>query len=130
MASFAHLAKRLQSAINQRTGDGVKLLINTQQWYSKDKGRTVTSYVIKQSTTEGGDKAYRHNIEMFRTYSQVQMVLWLRDYWYELNGWEIPTDNITWEELKRNYAKTGEANETTPEAETRAGQRVWVRTDY
>lgn len=128
MASFAHLAKRLQSAINQRTGDGAKLLINTQQWYSKDKGRTVTSYVIKQSITDG-DKLYRHNIEMFRTYSQVQMVLWLRDYWYELNGWEVPTDNKTWEELKQGYARTREASEVSPETETSAGQRVWVRTD-
>jgi hypothetical protein len=113
MASYAHLAKRLQCAINQRTGDGAKLLINTSQWYSKDKGRTITSYVIKQSVTDG-DKAYRHNIEMFHTYSQVQMVLWLRDYWYELNGWEVPTDNDTWEVLKQQYGRTGEASEVEP----------------
>lgn len=123
MASFARLAKKLQSAINQRTGDGAKLLINTQQWYSKDKGRTVTSYVIKQSVTDG-DKAYRHNVEMFRTYSQVQMVLWLRDYWYELNGWEVPTDNSTWERLKKEYGRTREASEVSPEATPITGQRV------
>lgn len=123
MASYARLAKRLQSAINQRTGDGAKLLINTQQWYSKDKGRTITSYVIKQSITDG-DKLYRHNIELFRTYSQVQMVLWLRDYWYELNGWEVPTDNDTWERLKKEYGRTGEASEASPEATSSTGQRV------
>lgn len=123
MASYARLAKKLQSAINQSTGEGAKLLINTQQWYSKDKGRTVTSYVIKQSITDG-DKAYRHNVEMFRTYSQVQMVLWLRDYWYELNGWEVPTDNKTWEALKKQYDRTREASEASPEAMPRAGQRV------
>jgi len=123
MASYARLAKKLQSAINQSTGDGAKLLINTQQWYSKDKGRTITSYVIKQSITDG-DKLYRHNVELFRTYSQVQMVLWLRDYWYELNGWEVPTDNDTWEELKKQYAGTREASEVSPEATPSAGQRV------
>lgn len=101
MAKFAQTAKKLQNAINQRSG--AKLLINTQQWYSEDKGRAVTSYVIKQSVTESGDKPYRHNVELFRTYSQVQMVLWLRDYWYELNGWQVPTDNNTWEEVKREY---------------------------
>lgn len=99
MARLSSTAKRLQSAINQRAG--AKIIINTQQWYSEDKGRTVTSYIIKQSTTMPDDeKPYRHNIELFRTYSQVQLVLWLRDYWYQLNGWEIPNDNETWEVLK------------------------------
>lgn len=106
MAKFAQTAKKLQNAINQRSG--AKLLINTQQWYSEDKGRAVTSYVIKQSVTEPGDKPYRHSVELFRTYSQVQMVLWLRDYWYELNGWEVPTDNNTWEEAKRKYGGSKE----------------------
>jgi hypothetical protein len=99
MASLSGTAKKLQSAINQRTG--AKLLINTNQWYSTDRGRTITSYVVKQSTTAPGEKEYRHNVELFRTYSQVQLVLWLRDYWYELNGWEVPTDNEEWEEVKR-----------------------------
>ena len=102
MASYAQLAKRLQSAINQRTE--AKLLINTQQWYSEDKGRPVMSYVIRQEVSNTKNHS---TVEMFRTYSQVQMVLWLRDYWYELNGWEIPTNNETWEEAKRQY---GEAN--------------------
>lgn len=98
MASYARLAKRLQSAINQRAG--AKLLINTSQWYSKDKGRAVTSYVIRQEIPENKS---RGTVEMFRTYSQVQMVLWLRDYWYEMNGWEIPKDNEEWEEVKAQY---------------------------
>lgn len=103
MAKYAQLAKRLQSAINQKTGDGAKLLINTQQWYSPDKGRTVTVFVVKQSTTKTGEQKYRHNIEMFRTYSHVQLVLWLRDYWYQLNGMEVPQDNVTWEGVKQSW---------------------------
>lgn len=118
MASYAQVAKKLQSAINQRTGDGAKLVINTQQWYSPDKGRTITSYIIKQSVTVDKDKPYRQNIELFRTYSQVQMVLWLRDYWYELNNWEIPHDNKTWEALKDKYGqrKESDTNGTPSEA--------------
>ena len=101
MASYAQLAKKLQSAINRRTG--AKIIINTQQWFSEDKGRAVTCYVIKQSTQGTGEKAYRHTVELFRTYSQIQMVLWLRDYWYALNGLEIPHDNEEWEEMKNQY---------------------------
>lgn len=99
MARIARTAKKLQSAINQRAG--VKLLINTQQWYSKDKGRTITVYIIRQSMA---DVTKHKTVELFRTYSQVQMMLFLRDYWYELNGWEVPTDNEIWEGVKANYA--------------------------
>lgn len=100
MARLATTAKKLQSAINQRTG--AKLLINTGQWYSKDKNRTVTVYTIKQTVCDENGE-YKKTMEMFKTYSQVQMVLWLRDYWYEINGWEVPHDNETWEEMKQKY---------------------------
>lgn len=104
MASYARTAKKLQSAINQRTG--AKLLINTQQWYSEDKGRTVTCYLVKQSNAMSGDtKTYKQTVELFRTYSQVQLVLWLRDYWYELNGWDVPQNNMEWEAVKAQYGK-------------------------
>lgn len=94
MAKFSQLAKRLQTAINQQSG--VKLLINTQQWYSDKKERPVTYYIIRQGTGKRADT-------LFKTYSQVQMVLWLRDYWYKLNDWEVPMDNTEWEEIKRQY---------------------------
>lgn len=97
MASYARLAKKLQSAINQRAG--VKLLINTQQWYSKEHERTITTYIVKQSLEDDEGK-FKQNIELFRTYSHVQLVLYLRDYWYELNDWEVPADNEKWEEVK------------------------------
>lgn len=99
MKSFARQAKKLQSAINQRTG--AKLLINTQQWYSNDRQRVVTCYVIRQSVCNDNDKYT--TIELFKTYSHIQMLLWLRDYWYTLNNWEVPTDNKKWEEMKQQW---------------------------
>lgn len=112
MASYANIAKKLQRAINQRAG--TKLLINTNQWYSNDKQRPVTVYVIKLTMEVPNKPGTKQSVEMFKTYSQVQMVLWLRDYWYELNGWEIPTDNKTWEEIKNNYGNTKRASDTDP----------------
>ncbi len=91
MASFSQLSKKLQTAINLRSED--KLLINTTQWYSKDKKRPITVYQIQI-----GEK--RDKRILFRTYSQIQMVLYLRDYWYTINGWEVPHDNLEWEEIK------------------------------
>lgn len=100
MAKFSQLAKRLQTAINQYSG--AKLLINTSQWYSDKKSRPVTYYIIRQGQGKQSNT-------LFKTYSQVQMVLWLRDYWYHINGWEVPSDNMEWEEVKHQY---GDENRT------------------
>lgn len=94
-AKYMSTAKKLQNAINQR--HGVKLLINSYQWFSDDKNKAITQYSILQSQE-------KNNTVLFKTYSQIQLVLFLRDYWYTLNGWEVPTDNETWEEVKRQYA--------------------------
>lgn len=104
--SYAQVAKKIQTAINLKSG--AKLVINTQQWYSDDRHRVVTCYVIKQTViTDNDEKPHRTTIELFRTYSTIQMVLWLRDYWYELNGWEIPKDNEMWEAIKNGKANKG-----------------------
>ena len=31
----------------------------------------------------------------------IQILLFLRDYWFEMNGWDIPTDNEMWNEIKQ-----------------------------
>lgn len=99
MARLSTTIKKLQSAINKRAG--AKLLLNTNQWYSKDRDRPVTVFTIRQVIPDlDGNK--NKSVELFKTYSQVQLTLWLRDYWYELNGWEIPTDNPIWEEVKKS----------------------------
>ena len=102
-SKYINTAKKLQTACNKRFG--VKLLINTRQWYSKDQERAVTQYILFQ-TIQNEDKAKDVNAELFKTHSQVQLVLFLRDYWYKLNGWKVPNDNEQWEEVKKEYAET------------------------
>ena len=98
--NYASVMKRLQHAINEKYN--ARILINKQQFYSMETERPITTYVIKKMiyNEETGRKTY---IELFDSTSQIQCVLWLRDYWYELNGWEIPTDNEIWNEEKRKY---------------------------
>ena len=43
----------------------------------------------------------------------------MRDYWYELNGWETPTDNAMWQEIKNKYEQTREPNNIEPTIEGR-----------
>ena len=95
---------KLQNAIN---GKGYKILYSTSQFYSDQQKRPVTQYYIKQVydiPEEEQTKTRRHKyIELFKSCSQIQIVLFLRDYWYNINGWEVPTDNKMWNEAKQKY---------------------------
>ena len=96
MANNATMIKKLQHALNNR---GLKILYQTHQFYSEDQQRPVTSYHIKQAVWD--EKTHKNrNIELFSSFSQIQVLLFLRDIWYEVNGWEIPADNQQWNEIK------------------------------
>lgn len=96
-APVSSMIHKLQAAINERFG--AKLVISRNQWYSYKQDRPITTYVIKQAHRESNDGPVRYD-ELFRTTSKLQIVLYLRDYWYELNGWEVPTSNKEWQRLK------------------------------
>lgn len=93
---------KLQSAIN---GKGDKLLYNTAQFFSEEQQRPITMYYIKKAVWD--DQKHRNiNVELFKSTSQIQIVLFLRDYWFQLNGWDLPTDNESWNKMRdRNEAK-------------------------
>ena len=56
-------------------------------------------YLVKQAVFD--DETGKHkNVELFKSTSQIQIVLFLRDFWFEINGWEIPTDNEQWNAIK------------------------------
>lgn len=96
MASNTVMIKRLQQAINMK---GYKILYSTSQFYSDKQDRPVTMYYVKQAQFD--EETGRHkNIELYKSTSQIQIVLFLRDLWFEINGWEIPTDNPMWNEIK------------------------------
>lgn len=95
---------KLQHAINDKGGN---ILYNTTQFYSKQADRPVTLYIIKQAVWDE-DRGKMVNIELFSSTSQIQIVLFLRDFWYKLNGWEVPTDNPIWEQAKETYRERHE----------------------
>ena len=88
--------KKLQRAINLK---GENILYNTNQGYSEDQNRPVTVYSIKKAVWDD-DKQRTVNIELFKSTSQIQVLLYLRDYWFKLNGREIPSDNAEWNKRK------------------------------
>lgn len=103
--AFGPQIKKLQKAINEKYD--TKLLINKTQYYSKDADRPLELIVIKKAIWDE-DKQKFKNVELFSSASDIQIVLWLRDYWYELNGWQVPTDNEEWNNAKTAYQKRHE----------------------
>ncbi|MBP5423806.1 MAG: hypothetical protein J6Y78_15325 [Paludibacteraceae bacterium] len=111
MASNTTTIHKLQQAINSRGG---KVLYSTSQFYSDKQERPVTMYSIKQAYYDE-DAGKHRSIELYKTTSQIQIVLFLRDMWFEMNGWEIPTDNEEWNKAK---AKGGMSYDKRAESET------------
>lgn len=95
---------KLQHAINDKGGN---LLYNTTQFYSETANRPVTIYIIKQAQWSE-ERQRMINVELFSSTSQIQIVLFLRDFWYKLNNWEVSTDNPVWEQAKEEYRKKHE----------------------
>ena len=96
MNSNTTMLKKLRSAINLK---GERLLYNTSEFYSEEQNRTVTIYTIKKQVWNPKLQKNK-NIELFHSTSQIQIVLFLRDYWYNLNGMELPTDNEKWNKIR------------------------------
>ena len=90
---------KLQRAINNR---GEKILVNKNQFYSEQQNRPITIYTVKKAVYDH-DKGKSINVELFSSTSEIQIVLFLRDYWYSINGMEIPTDNEEWNKAKERY---------------------------
>ena len=98
-AGNTKLLRRLQSAINAYSPE--KILVSQNEWYSDKRRSPITSYVIKKALTpENPLKGRKKTVELFSTTSQIQAVLYLRDYWCSLRGMEIPTDNEYWNTIK------------------------------
>ena len=93
--------RKLQMAINSK---GDKILINRQQFYSREQQRPITMYSVKQAVYDEEIEKMSY-IELFASVSQIQIVFFLRDYWYRMTNQEIPTDNPMWEEAKQKYAE-------------------------
>ena len=91
--------KKLQQALQF---EGEFILITTTQFFSMEKRTTVTRYhVKKQIQSEERNKSSQ--VELFSSCSQIQITLFLRDYYYEVKGYEVPHDNPIWEAAKKKY---------------------------
>lgn len=92
--------KKLQQALQF---EGELILITTSQFWSIDKHKTVTRYHVKKQIQSAEDRMKSTQVELFSSCSQIQITLFLRDYYYEVKGYEVPHDNPLWEAAKEKY---------------------------
>ena len=90
------MIRKLQTAINTK---GERITYNTSQFYSEQKQCPITKYTIKKSYYNKETKR-TESTELFSAYSQIQIVLFLRDYWFKLNNIPLPMDNKMWNMLR------------------------------
>lgn len=88
-SSNSTMIRKLQFALNQR---GQKILCNRSQFYSDEQNRPVTMYKVAQSRWDASTGRYKHE-ELFSSASEIQVVLFLRNFWYMIEGKEIPPTN-------------------------------------
>lgn len=93
--------RKLQQALEF---EGEWILIATSQFYSIDKHKFITRYHVKKQVQEDG-KNKSTQLELFSSCSQIQVTLFLRDYLFEVQGKEVPTDNEVWNQIKAEYFK-------------------------
>ena len=96
-ASNRTMIHKLQNAINSSGG---KILYEKAQFFSQDQDRPVSIYKISHAVESSPGKTKKE--KLFESTSMIQIVLYLRDVWYTIQGQEIPTDNESWEAVKAN----------------------------
>jgi hypothetical protein len=97
MASNIKTIKKLQLAINMNCP--FRILYTTSQFYSVAKQMPVTKYCLRKAELDYTENRSTSE-EIFSTYSQLQIILYLRDLWYTWNNMELPTDNELWNGIK------------------------------
>lgn len=92
--------KKLQLGIKVK--HGIVLTLGRSEWYSSKMDSVISDYTIKQLVINPETEKSTY-VEIFKSTSKIQQCLFLRDYYYWLEGIEIPTDNEMWNEKRRKF---------------------------
>jgi len=107
------MIRKLQIALNSK---GLQILCNRSQFYSEQQNRPVTIYKVMQSVFDEQTGKNRH-IELFSSASQIQVVLFMRNFWFLIQGKEIPPTNnlkgasefkVKWKQFEEQWRETHE----------------------
>ncbi len=100
MARMLPTAKKLISALGTK---GIKLTLSTKSFIGRE-GNSHDMFSISRAVWDDEKDRYVHT-ELYKSISPVRIVLFLRDMWYEENGWELPQDQELWNQLRADIKK-------------------------
>ena len=103
-SNLIYTARKLIQALGTKN---IRLTMGTKQFIGRD-GRPRNLFVISEAVWNDERGRYT-NVELYSTSSAVRIVLYLRDMWYKVNGWELPTDQEKWNKIRAELA--GESND-------------------
>lgn len=98
------ICQKLITAIEH--GYGRRITFHTQQFVGSE-GYRHTLYILKEAMWDEDKRKYI-NHDLFRSASTIQVALYLRDFYYTLEGKELPTDNETWNQIRANINGQGD----------------------
>ena len=101
-ASNLSMIHKLQTAINMNGG---ALLLDRSQFFSEEQNRPITMYRVCEVTGVRNKLGHKKKDCLFETASQIQVVLFLRDYWFVMNGKKLPpiVNNKKWGEIREAH---------------------------
>ena len=95
--------RKLINALNSK---GFMLTFNVKEFMGIE-GLTHKYYVLSQAVWNDQRNRYDNN-DLYGTISVIRMVRYLRDMWYDYNGWELPMDQPKWNKIREELrAKNG-----------------------
>lgn len=102
MASLIQTSKKLIKAINTK---GYTLTYGSKEFLGND-GKIHnygTVYIAKYN-----EARHRYDsVPIYSTPSTVRVVMYLRDFWFILNGMELPTDQELWNKIRKQLIAEG-----------------------
>ena len=97
MRGYINTALRLANGMGYKYG--THIVINTKKFYVPEFDTPITMYSVRD-TFKSRDGTYE-DVELFKTTSMIQVVLFMRDLFYGLSGQEIPvSDDEKWNKAR------------------------------
>lgn len=95
---MADINKSINKLIQALNSKGQMLLYNKKQFMGKE-GQPHNLYSVSKAVWDE-DRQKFGSTELYKSTSTVRIALYLRDMWFEVNGWELPTDNEMWNQIR------------------------------